>query len=257
MQIRRAALAALILGALSLQPALFAEVTEDFSETVSLSPGGTMSVENVNGSVKVTTWDRNEVQINAVKKAKDAQALSEVKIEIESSGDLVAIETKLPKGRNRGGSVSYEIMTPRSSRVRAESVNGGVIVEGPEGGVDAETVNGSLKVLDVAGEIHAETVNGSVVVRFASMDTRGDHEFSSVNGSVKVYLPQEVSGDFEAETVNGSIKTDFPLEVRKARFGPSRSLEGTLGGGGSQFDFETVNGSIQILSSDSVESRAR
>jgi hypothetical protein len=58
--------------------------------------------------------------------------------------------------------------------------------------------------------------------------------------------------------VNGDINTDFPLEVRKAKYGPQRSLSGTLGSGGPQISLETVNGPIEIRAGgESVATRIR
>jgi DUF4097 and DUF4098 domain-containing protein YvlB len=79
-----------------------------------------------------------------------------------------------------------------------------------------------------------------------------------VNGSVRVYLPASVAGRFHAGSVNGSIEADFPLQVTKARFGPSRSLDGELGNGGdTSFSFNTVNGSIDILNSETTAANGR
>ena len=44
-----------------------AEVTEDFHRTVPLPASGRISLANINGSVEITGWDHNEVQIDAVK----------------------------------------------------------------------------------------------------------------------------------------------------------------------------------------------
>jgi len=72
------------------------------------------------------------------------------------------------------------------------------------------------------------------------MGEEGRHEFSTVNGSVTLYLPAEASGQFEASTVNGRIHTDFPLEV-SGKTG-HRRLEGRLGQGRTRFQIKTVNG---------------
>ena len=42
---------------------------EEFHQTYPLSAGGRISLENINGAVRVTAWDRNEVKVDAVKTA--------------------------------------------------------------------------------------------------------------------------------------------------------------------------------------------
>ena len=109
----------------------------------------------------------------------------------------------------------------------------------------------------VSGPVSAESVNGSVEVGYLRL-AEGDHDYEAVNGAITLRMPGTVSGDFDAETVNGDISTDFPLEVRKAKYGPQRSLEGRLGQGGPRVSLETVNGPIELRSGgESVASRIR
>ena len=69
----------------------------------------------------------------------------------------------------------------------------------------------------------------------------------TINGSIKIWMPDGAEGEFEASTVNGSIKTDLPLEVHKGRFGRRPSISDRIGAGGPEFAFSAVNGSISIL----------
>ena len=249
--LRRALVSICLLAA----PLALAEVTEEFHKTLPLSPNGEFSVSNVNGRVTVTAWDRDEVEIRAVKSARTQSDLEDTRIDIDASSDSVSVETHLPKRRNSDASVSYEISAPRSARVEAKTVNGALHVRGSSGDLVAATVNGGVEISGVSGEVQAKTVNGPLSASFASLPESGEHRFSSVNGRVHVALPSSASGSFEAETVNGGIRTDFPLQVRKARFGPSSSMEGTLGSGGGDFEFETVNGSIRISNDGGVAQR--
>lgn len=235
---------ALALGLILTAPAS-AKVSEEFSRTLPLPADGAFSVVNVNGSVEVKTWDRNEVQIDATKQAKDREALDRTQIEINASKGRIEVVTRLPKGK-RSGSVSYRIKVPAGVSVKAQSVNGAVDVSGVRGGVDAQTTNGALALREVAGEVEARTTNGSVRVTHSALPSSGSHRYSTTNGAVKVSLPTSATGSFSAKTVNGKIRTDFPLEVHTTRWGRNPSLNGTLGDGGASFDFQTVNGSIEI-----------
>src|SRR5690349_13214809 len=85
------------LMALALSISASAQVTEEFHRTVPLSANGRVSLENVNGNVTITGWERNEVQIDAVKKARDQQRLDEARIEVDASNDSVRIRTRYPE----------------------------------------------------------------------------------------------------------------------------------------------------------------
>lgn len=222
-------------------------VQEEVRRNLPLSANGELSVENVNGGIRVEAWDRDEVEIHAVKHARDQESLDRIEIVISHTPDRVSIETELPKGWNRGGSVSYEIKAPRGARIDAATVNGSMRVEGAEGPLEVSSVNGGVKVYGAAGPVDAETVNGSLEVDYARTPANGGHRYKSVNGAIRVALPADVSGSFDGDTVNGGIETDFPLEINKAKYGPKRSMRGTLGSGGPDFEFQTVNGSIKVL----------
>src|ERR1035441_6000181 len=87
---KHASFAATILGsllALLLATSIQAQVTQDFHRTVPLSANGRVSLDNINGDVEITGWDRNEVQIDAVKKARDQQRLDEARIEVNAARD--------------------------------------------------------------------------------------------------------------------------------------------------------------------------
>ena len=66
-------------------PALSGAQTKDFSETVPLDSGGRLRVEGSKGSITLTAWDRNEVEIGmtveAVFKAKGEREGSILDIE--------------------------------------------------------------------------------------------------------------------------------------------------------------------------------
>jgi DUF4097 and DUF4098 domain-containing protein YvlB len=233
-----------------------AEVTEPFSQTVPLTANGSFSIENVNGSISLETWDRNEVEILATRKAPDAETLERVKIEVEAEPSKVSVSTEY-EGHTEGASVEYKIRAPRGASLDLDAVNGAIRVLNPAGAVDAESVNGSIEIGDASGPVSAESVNGAVEVGYVSL-AAGKHDYEAVNGSLTLRMPGTASASFQAETVNGDINTDFPLEVRKAKYGPQRSLSGTLGSGGPQISLETVNGAIEIRAGgESVATRIR
>ena len=65
------------------------EVREEFHQTYPLSKNGRLILENLNGEVKISVWDRNEVQVNAVKRAYNRERLAEAKIDVSASPDVL------------------------------------------------------------------------------------------------------------------------------------------------------------------------
>jgi hypothetical protein len=105
---RRSTVLGLILGSLSavLVFALQARatdtddaVTEEFHQTYALAATGRIELENINGPVHITAWDRNDVKVDAIKRAWSKDRLQEAKIEVDSSPDSLSIRTEYPRSR--------------------------------------------------------------------------------------------------------------------------------------------------------------
>jgi len=244
---RALALAAVLLLAGCVVPGGPLDAHDTIVETRALDSDGRFSLENVNGTVTLATWSKDEVRIEADRAAVDEDALERLKVEISGEGREVEVRTRHQKNGfpffGSGGKVDYRVTVPSRARVKVSTVNGRIDVEGVGGELRVESVNGPVRIRDVAGEVEAETVNGGIEARYAATPDRGRHRFETVNGGIDVELPENAQGHLDARTVNGSISCDLPIaEVQKSR----RRLEGRLGNGDGSFDMETVNGSVHV-----------
>ncbi len=241
-----AALIAMILAP-SAQAVTGANVTEEFHKTVPLNANGRVSLENINGNVEIMGWEKGEVQIDAVKSARDQQRLDEARIEVEGSGDSVRIRTRYPEGgtNNDPASVHYTLHVPAGAQLdKINMVNGSLNVSLVLGEVNANLVNGKLTAHDLSGRAEFSTVNGSSNVEFRTLTNVSEVRISAVNGSINLILPASPNAEISASTVNGSIKTDFPIQVEGRFMG--RRMSGTLGSGGTRIELSNVNGSTHI-----------
>jgi DUF4097 and DUF4098 domain-containing protein YvlB len=219
-----------------------ASVRERFEKTVAFNPGGSFVIGNQNGSIDISVGAERAARIEAVKEAKSEEALKDIDIEIEGSGDRVSVRT-VHGGRRNSGGVDYRIVLPSEAQVAVTTANGEVTVTGIRGRVEAESVNGELRIEDIEGWIEAETTNGSIRASYRRVDG-GRHRFETTNGEVRVYLPKDAGGDLDAETVNGSIEVDFPMSLTRSG---RHHVRGSFGTGSSSFSISTVNGSVTLL----------
>src|SRR5450432_96999 len=73
-------------------------ITKEFNQTYPLQPGGTFELQNVNGTVDVQTWDRDEVEVRAVKTAKRKESdLDLVSIDVDAKRGSVSVTTRYPQ----------------------------------------------------------------------------------------------------------------------------------------------------------------
>jgi len=240
---------------------------EEFHKTVPLERDGDFVLKNVNGSIIIETWDREEVEITAVKTARGSKNnLKRVQIKIMASDQSVEIDTIYEKRRNLRVSVAYQVLVPENinleliktvngsikmkgpfSDVKAACTNGGIQLEGAAGYVSLSSTNGSIKAYEIEGNIYAGTTNGSILLEIRSLTD--DVTAKTVNGGIKLALDDLMDANLNLRTSNGKVHVDFPVTVenlRKSR----RSLEGRIGKGGPEISLKTVNGSIKLISMD-------
>ena len=255
---RRATWTGAVLGALTaflaftLQARAFAwdgTETEEFHQIYPLSANGRIELQNINGPVQIKGWDRNEVKVDAIKRADSKHDLDEVEIKIHSDQDSVSIRTEYARHehtwtRNDPGSVDYVLTVPRNSRLDdINLVNGDLEIEGVGGEVRASCVNGRLRASSLSGRTELSTVNGNLEANFDRLSS--PIEVSSVNAKVLLTLPSDAKADIEASTVSGSISNDFGIHVANHKW-VGHELNGELGGGGTRVRVNNVNGRIEI-----------
>src|ERR1700721_1932974 len=69
-------------------------LSEEFHQTYALTPDGRVELDNINGAGHISTWDQNEVKVDAVKYADAKDRLDDARIEIDSSKEHLSIRTK-------------------------------------------------------------------------------------------------------------------------------------------------------------------
>jgi hypothetical protein len=234
-----------------------AKEREETHQTYPLTSDGKVHVDNVNGKVHITAWDRQEVQVNAVKIGDNQEDLDAVKIEIHAKPSRVRIHTKYPNskwswwGKSNSTKVEYEIKVPAQAQLQdAQTVNGPLEIEGVRGNVHASTVNGRLAAKGLAANSHLGTVNGTVEATFDSLEGVKSVTLKTVNGRAAVELPANADADVSAHTLNGGINASTGLTVKK-NWPVGKDLQGKLGNGGTKVRLETINGSIQVRQQDS------
>jgi len=230
--------------------------TERFEQTYPLSANGRLSVSNVNGPIVVEAWDRNEVQLVAIKTADSKERLADVDIKVDAKPDYISVETDYGdwKVRNNGErwrdrgrlDVAYNLMVPRGAVLNEiETVNGSVTVSNFTNMTRISAVNGTVKATNLRGTASLSTVNGEVAADFDRLDAGSKISLETVNGRVNLVIPSDSNATLRAESLNGNITNDFGLPMQKGKY-VGRNLYGTVGTGDVRIKLESVNGPLAI-----------
>jgi DUF4097 and DUF4098 domain-containing protein YvlB len=240
----RTAILLALFAAICARPGL--AFNKDFRQTYALQPGGSFDLQNVNGTVEVQGWDRDEIEVRAVKTAKDSEAdLDRVTIEVNAQPSSVSVNTRYPQDKGVEVAVEYLVHVPHSAHVdRLATVNGTLRVSAVSNIGDLRTVNGNIEVYDGEGALRAHVTNGNVHIEMARLLGSEATVAETTNGSVLLALPADAQADLEARCLNGSFSSELPVAL--ASSDQPRVVRGKIGRGGSALRLRTINGGIQI-----------
>jgi hypothetical protein len=221
---------------------------QTFDHSYPLAPGGSFVLENVNGSVQEEGWDRDEVEVEAVKTADaDGQDLERVKIDVNSRPGQVSVRTCYPKGQGVEVAVEYHVHVPyRVLLSGVGTVNGSVVVRGVNGGGDLRSVNGNVEVINSVGRFSAKTTNGDLRLELRQVLDGAPMNLETVNGSVVLGLPGDAKANLKVLSMNGEFYSELPFTSTSDDAAP-RAFRGKLGTGGDEISVRTVNGGVRLV----------
>ena len=225
-------------------------------KTFTLDPGARVEVRGVNGSVEIRTADTDTADVQVIRTADNADALSHSKLTVEGSPSNLVVSCE-NRGGGRGlfrwlwgggGSVRHEVtlVLPRRVELLTKGVNGPVRVGEVEGPVSVEGVNGRVEVAGASGHVSMKGVNGQVKFAVAHLGDEG-MEIKGVNGNVEVRFKEQVNADIDVKGNNGGLTLNLPNVTMQEREGHS-GMRARLGTGGTQIDIKGVNGQIRFES---------
>ncbi len=231
------------------------EETETSEQVFPINPDGRIEVSNINGSIKIESWDRAEVKLISKKVAKTRERLADIEVKATSTPEYLKVEVDYKRWQGKWVKgddlyVNFSLMVPRTAVLNEiESVNGSVEISGVHNVTSVSAVNGSVRASDLKGSVDLSTVNGSLVAEFREVTSNSVISLETVNGSAEIRLPSNVDATVKADSVNGSITNAFGLPVRKGEY-VGRDLYGRIGSGASKIRLNSVNGSLKILRLD-------
>lgn len=204
------------------------------TDTVIALDGATrLDIESTGGRISVTTWERQEIRIQA-----DHSRRAEIQVRRRRSG-AISVEAESTRG-GFTSIVDFDLTVPSSLDLSFEGWSTDVTIEGSDGEVDVETFEGDITIVGGSGSVTAETISGEIYVDGAE----GVIEVSSVAQDVRI---SNSSGEVYVETVGGSVILEglTASVVEAGSVGGRISFDGYVVDGGEYF-FVSHGGTVSI-----------
>ncbi|WP_138430112.1 DUF4097 family beta strand repeat-containing protein [Fodinibius saliphilus] len=251
----------------------FSDISDTDNMLKIMNLNGSVTVESYNG--KRISFTINEELYGSSKNIK--QAKNELKYKFEQRGNVVLAYLDAPfiKVRFEDGEVYYsvnrknddykfvhnvEVKVPQDVHLKTSTINKGDIkIDGHFKTVEARNVNGALKLSHLVSKTKAHTVNGDITLSYDKAP-KNNSSFKTVNGTIDITLPEDLSADIYFKSLHGDLYTDFKDVKRlkshtdiqtnshgsKGKYYLSKQSPFRIGEGGTELSFNVLNGDVYI-----------
>lgn len=213
------------------------EIAEADTVTVErqMSYSGITSIdlETVNGRVEIEAGDGENVMVLVrldLPEGLDADTV----LEISDNDGVLKLREDWPKRFffRDSSNATYTLSVPRDVTLNVGSTNGRLSSNGVSGPQHLESVNGRIWISTPSSHVIAKTVNGRIETVFTERFQGA--RLGTINGSVRVRVPEGTEMVADVSQVNGSFNSEIPMVVGSKR------------GSAPVLDVSTVNGSIKV-----------
>ena len=226
----------------------------EFRRSLEFAPGGTLSLENDYGDVRITGWDREEAEIVAKGAAVEAQPRRSARqygvrrgtpdVEVRETGRGVLVRTPTFEGPGEAPAVDYEIRVPNSVVLSGIRISeGNLTIADVFGRIEVSVDQGDLSISNYSGPLRATVGTGNADVEVLDLRDGDEITIQSRKGDIILRLESGVGAIIEADAPRGEVSSDFDLGVKL----PASSVKGWIGQGGPAVLLRASDGGIRIV----------
>jgi hypothetical protein len=181
-----------------------------------------ISIGNIAGTVNVTAWDRNVVEVTGMlgdgaKPLRITGSNTDLAIKVEAQDGSGWFNWS---GDRRMGSTQLELRVPRAAALSINTVSASLLIDGTDGGnLDIHTVSGRVRLNARTPQLKAGSVSGGIELAGHA----GQAELQTVSGDI---LAPALGQTARLQTVSGRIQAS--------------------GGPWHQLTLSTVSGDVQV-----------
>ncbi len=245
-----AALFLLAQGAAAVEP-----VEEIVEQKYAIDPDATLSLHNIDGSIRIYAGNVREISVQTIKRAYTLDRLKQIVVAVKATEKSVVIETIFPPKKagfslsDRSGTVEYNLIVPPTTTITdLDLVNGEILVENLRGGsAAAHVVNGWVGAHNCFVDLNLKIENGRLDVAYDWWENKKfSVRLSSVRGNIRAVIPSDASAGITARTGTGRVANAFDPKTESAGE-PMHSLDfATEPKPESAFEINSTSGNIRI-----------
>jgi DUF4097 and DUF4098 domain-containing protein YvlB len=206
------------------------------NQRAAADPSGAVEISNVAGTVRVTGWDRNEVEVTG--------ELGEgtERLDFAVVDKVTRVKVILPNRSNNVEETNLVVRVPAASRLAVTTVSADIEVQDVTGAQRLQTVSADIRTEAAAEDVECKSVSGDVAVNGSGK--KALVTITTVSGDA---MALKVAGEVNANTVSGNLTLGLG-ETTRSRL---RSTSGDLTmasvlAADGRLDIESISGDVRL-----------
>jgi len=206
------------------------------NQRAAADPSGAVEISNVAGTVRVTGWDRNEVEVTG-ELGEGTERLDFAVID-----KVTRVKVILPNRSNNVEDTDLVVRIPTASRLAVTTVSADIEVQDVTGAQRLQTVSADIRTEAAAEDVECKSVSGDVAVNGSGK--KALVTITTVSGDA---MALKVAGEVNANTVSGNLTLGLG-ETTRSRL---RSTSGDLTmasvlAADGRLDIESISGDVRL-----------
>lgn len=202
------------------------------------TPRGTahLTISNINGTIRVSSWDRKTVAVRA-------NAGPSVSIEDYVSGNDITVTVKRDL---RLGRADFEVFVPPETSVTLKNYMGDIEVRKVAGHLSVNSFNSHIRLIDINCPSVDVKVTGGDIFFDGQLHGGGNYTLQTIKGDIDVTVPEATSFDLNARALSENITLgEFISSLSRSARGP-KGISGTYLSGGARLTLTAYAGRIVL-----------
>jgi hypothetical protein len=231
---------------------LSAADSKDIHRAFPLDSRGHVTIDTYKGSIRVSTWDRNEIDV-AVRIEEDgeifAQSVKRADVRFDASPSDVRITSENQWTFFPVDGVAplyhYTVRMPRTASLRIKDYKSDSDISDLAADFEVQTYKGSVQLRNHAGGLTVNTYKGDIRAEFAAVTA--PVRIDTYKGSVDLRIPRDSHFDLSTDLGRrgGDPDNDFAQYVRTSN-SRDRIHRSQVNGGGPEVRLRSYKGEFRL-----------
>jgi hypothetical protein len=208
----------------------------DFERTYPSRGTSHLSVYNLNGDIRVTTWEKRAISVRATTSRPSL-------IEDSVAGEEITIRVKRIFKPVR---IDFDILVPPDTSISLDNVIGNIEVKGVRGHLRISSIGSDVRLVGVYTHSLDVKVTSGDIYFDGDLHQDGSYGLQTMKGDIDVTLPVRTPFNLNARALTADINLGAFLSELAGGSKSSRGVSGTHLSGGPRLNLTTYAGKILL-----------